>query len=208
MVTDLNNGDSSASVLMSLPAGYYCTTTDKLLQFSFLWNLGTDRIENTVSNSSSVAACGFIAMSTCLFAKALLSNSCKYLLIKNLLPSSGRCLIVCLRSLCSSGSIQATVYWNKDKWFGLKFLICGNFRYIDGKFSCGSIFCHWVYLPLIRICPLFPVVSCCITSASTFPHWLHIKLVDYMLLKPRHVSILQDPLLGVYHIKGFRISES
>jgi hypothetical protein len=40
-------------------------------------------------------ACGFVVVGTCLFAKALLSNGFVYLLIKNLLPSNGRCFVVC-----------------------------------------------------------------------------------------------------------------
>jgi hypothetical protein len=36
-----------------------------------------------------------LPVGTCLFAKALLSNSCLYLLIKNPLPSSGHCFVVC-----------------------------------------------------------------------------------------------------------------
>jgi hypothetical protein len=45
-----------------------------MLYSSSLYNIGTDRIENSVSNSSSVIACVFVAVRTCLFAKALLSN--------------------------------------------------------------------------------------------------------------------------------------
>jgi hypothetical protein len=39
--------------------------------------------------SSSIVACGFVAVGTCLFAEALLSNGCVYVFIKNFLPCSG-----------------------------------------------------------------------------------------------------------------------
>jgi hypothetical protein len=58
-------------------------------------HLGTDHVENTLYKSSSIVACGFVAAGTCLPAKALLSNGCVYLLIKNLLPSSGCYIVVC-----------------------------------------------------------------------------------------------------------------
>jgi hypothetical protein len=38
-----------------------------------------------------------ISVGTCLFAKALFGNGCIYLLIKNLLPSSGCCFSVCFQ---------------------------------------------------------------------------------------------------------------
>jgi hypothetical protein len=43
---------------------------------------------------------------TCLFAKALVTNGCVYLLIKNLLPSSRRCFDVFSPSLSSNGSTR------------------------------------------------------------------------------------------------------
>jgi hypothetical protein len=50
---------------------------------------------NTVSSSSSIVACGFVAVGTCFIAKGLLSNGCVNLLIKNVLPSSECCFVVC-----------------------------------------------------------------------------------------------------------------
>jgi hypothetical protein len=41
---------------------------------SSLYSLGTDRIENSVSNSSSIATFGCVAVGTCLFVTALLNN--------------------------------------------------------------------------------------------------------------------------------------
>jgi hypothetical protein len=52
---------------------------------------------------------GLVFIVICLFAKALLCNGCVYLLIKNLLPSSGCCFIVS-RSLPSNGSTHYNIY--------------------------------------------------------------------------------------------------
>jgi hypothetical protein len=57
-----------------------------------------DRLENTVHFCIPV-----ISGRTCLFVKALLSNGCIYLLIKNLLPRSGCCFIFVSRLLPSNG---------------------------------------------------------------------------------------------------------
>jgi hypothetical protein len=87
-------GLASAVILRSKSRGthdHILLSTYNLLQLVCL-HLDTDRVENTVSNSSSVV-CGFLAVGTCFFAKALLSNGCVYLLINNLLPSSGRCFV-------------------------------------------------------------------------------------------------------------------
>jgi hypothetical protein len=55
------------------------------------WPIGIDRLENTVYCTPVVS------VGTCLFAKALLSNGCIYLLIKNLLPSSRCRFVVCFK---------------------------------------------------------------------------------------------------------------
>jgi hypothetical protein len=52
---------------------------------------------NAVSNNTSIVACGFVAVGTCLFTKALLSNGYVYSFIKNMLPSSGHCFVICLK---------------------------------------------------------------------------------------------------------------
>jgi hypothetical protein len=96
-----NSGDSSASALTTLPAGSQLhrlsllftdsliTLSDLLLQLSSIQHLGTDLVENAV-----LCCIPIISMGTYLFVKAFLSNSCMYLLIKNLLPSSRSCFIV------------------------------------------------------------------------------------------------------------------
>jgi hypothetical protein len=91
LVTDLNNEDSSASVLTLLLSSEYPTTVNSCSNC----HLGTDHVQKTVSNSSSIVVHGFVAMGTCLFVKVLLSNGCIYLLIKNLMPSSRCCFLVC-----------------------------------------------------------------------------------------------------------------
>jgi hypothetical protein len=64
------------------------STPPHSFQLSFLNDIGTARVENTVSNSSSIVACGLVALGTCVFEKALLCNGCVYLFNKNLLPSN------------------------------------------------------------------------------------------------------------------------
>jgi hypothetical protein len=54
-----------------------------------LFSLDTDRIENSVSRCSSIIVCAFIAVESHLFAEALLSNSCTYLLFLLSLHSNG-----------------------------------------------------------------------------------------------------------------------
>jgi hypothetical protein len=51
-------------------------------------SLGMDCKENSVSNSSSIFACVFIAMGTCMFVKELLNNGSCNLLILWSLPSN------------------------------------------------------------------------------------------------------------------------
>jgi hypothetical protein len=53
--------------------------------------LGTDHVENTVSKICCIVTRELVAVGICLFVKALLSNECVYLLIKDLLPSRGCC---------------------------------------------------------------------------------------------------------------------
>jgi hypothetical protein len=67
-----------------------------------------DRVENTVHCCAPTVSVG-----TCLLAKALLRNGCVYLLINNLLPSSGCCLVFASRSLPSKGSTCYNITLNK-----------------------------------------------------------------------------------------------
>jgi hypothetical protein len=75
LVTDLNNRDSSASVLTLLLSSKYPTTLDSCSNC----HLGTDHIQNTVSNSSSICCewircygnmfvCEGVTQKGCLFA--------------------------------------------------------------------------------------------------------------------------------------------
>jgi hypothetical protein len=92
--TDLNDEDSSASVLTSLLSGEHPTA--KLN--SILVPLITRQHEPCKKHHLQqllVVVRGLVATGTHLFVKVLLSNSCIYLLIKNLLPSSGCCFMVC-----------------------------------------------------------------------------------------------------------------
>jgi hypothetical protein len=102
LVTASNSGDSSASAITSLPASSQLnrlsllftdaltTLSEFVLQLSSLKHLGTDRVGNNVHYYTPIVSVG-----TRLFAKALRSNGCVYLLIKNLLPSRGCCFVVC-----------------------------------------------------------------------------------------------------------------
>lgn len=68
-----------------------------------------DHIEDTFSSNSSVVVYGFIAVGTCLFAKAVLSNGCMYYLhIENLLSSSNG-------SLHGRNQRRALSEWNSFK---------------------------------------------------------------------------------------------
>jgi hypothetical protein len=69
LVTVSNVRNSSASALTPLPASYRFTYWHSS-RLPWL-HLGTDRVENTVSNSSSIA-CGFVAVERC-------SLRCRYL---------------------------------------------------------------------------------------------------------------------------------
>jgi hypothetical protein len=75
----------------------YFTVSDLRLPISSPLTTRTDRVANTFTNSSSIVACELVAVGTCLFVKALLSNGCVYLLIENLLRSSGCCLEVVIQ---------------------------------------------------------------------------------------------------------------
>jgi hypothetical protein len=97
-VTDLNNGDSSTALTTSslhrFP--YNSLPSLQLTNFQPCPLLLTSR-HRTTENSSSIVT-QIISMGMCLFAKALPSNGCVYLLIKNLLPSSECCFVVCFEA--------------------------------------------------------------------------------------------------------------
>jgi hypothetical protein len=86
--TASNSGDSSTpptkSFLHRLPYN------SLLLQFVLVITSWNGRVENMVHYCTPI-----IFMGTCLFVKALLSNGCIHLLIKNLFPSRGCSFFVC-----------------------------------------------------------------------------------------------------------------
>jgi hypothetical protein len=63
---------------------------------------------------------------TCLFAKALLSEDCVYMFIKNMLPSSGCCFVIVSWLLPSNGTTLyninmdlGEIRWNDMDWVNL-----------------------------------------------------------------------------------------
>jgi hypothetical protein len=61
LVTDLNNGDSSASVLTSLPAGWYSTTERIAPTILVITSRYGQHRKHPVSNRQSIDACVFVA---------------------------------------------------------------------------------------------------------------------------------------------------
>jgi hypothetical protein len=62
------------------------------------------RVENTVYFCTPIVSFG-----TCLFVKALLSNGCVYMLIKNPLPSNVYCFVVYFDVVASNGSTSNNI---------------------------------------------------------------------------------------------------
>jgi hypothetical protein len=102
-VTDLNNWDSwtepKKSSLHRFPYNCLLTTDLSVLYFS------TDRVVNSVHCCTPT-----VSVTTCLYAKAFLSNSCLYLLIKNLLPSNGLCFVNLFRDRYLIMALHVTLY--------------------------------------------------------------------------------------------------
>jgi hypothetical protein len=97
--------------ILQIPSSSRCLlASTNLPHSSSLYSLGTDRIENSVSNSFSIVVVQIVSVGPCLFAKVLLSNGCVYLLIKNVLPSSDVVSLIISRSSPSNGSLYATIY--------------------------------------------------------------------------------------------------
>jgi hypothetical protein len=88
LVTASNSEDSSTTPSKS---SLHKFPYDRILiiDLSRLKYLGTDCVENTVHCFTLTVSVG-----TCLFAKALPSNGCVYMRVKNVLPSS-ECFVVC-----------------------------------------------------------------------------------------------------------------
>jgi hypothetical protein len=79
-------------------------------------------------------------MGTCLFAKALLSKGCVYLLIKNLLPSSGRCFIVyfavVFRWKVVASSPDGVIFFNLPKPSS-RIIRLGSIQPLKGMSACN-----------------------------------------------------------------------
>jgi hypothetical protein len=116
-VTDLNNGSSSDSALTSLPAGSQLHPLSLPFTDSLIWTLSPVVFHITSCHGPRRKRHSLLYYSRFrgnMFAKALPSNGCVYLLIKNLLSSSGCCFVVSFASLPSNGSTRCNIF---SVWF-------------------------------------------------------------------------------------------
>jgi hypothetical protein len=153
-----NNGDSSALVLTSLPAGYHLTTnlwpqlihdddwlTTRLM--ALLYNLGTDHIENTASKSLFYC-CVWILRCICMFVEPLPING-RFILAPLFWLSGVMSHYLENIQVHSNDSNKSVLYswWN--------YLPCTNLRDHD-----MSLFPAFLFFPHVILYILRPVWGC------------------------------------------------